>query len=128
MLSHECAVHRIVKYLIGTKDEGLIFKPDKTKGIICHVDADFEGNWNSVESLNPESVLSRSGYIISYAGCPLYWSSKLQTKIALYTTEAEYIALSQALREVIPLINILGELKKHFWLIDNLPELKCTLF
>jgi hypothetical protein len=40
------------------------------------------------------------GYIITYAGCPMHWSSKMQTEIALSTTEAEYIALSQAMREV----------------------------
>ena len=42
-----------------------------------------------------------------YAGCPLTWSSKIQTEIALSTTEAEYIALSQSLREVIPMMNLL---------------------
>jgi hypothetical protein len=31
-----------------------------------------------------------------YHGCPLVWVSKLQAEAALLTTEAEYIALSQA--------------------------------
>jgi hypothetical protein len=44
------------------------------------------------------------GYIITYAGCPMHWSSKMQTEIALSTTEAEYVALSQAMREVLPII------------------------
>ncbi len=35
---------------------------------------------------------------------PMHWSSKMQTEIALSTTEAEYIALSQAMREVLPII------------------------
>ena len=39
--------------------------------------------------------------------------SKLQTMIALSTTEAEYMALSAALREVIYLINLMEELKKY---------------
>jgi hypothetical protein len=34
------------------------------------------------------------GYIITYAGCPMHWSSKMQTEIALLAIEAEYIALS----------------------------------
>ena len=38
--------------------------------------------------------------MIIYAGCPILGSSKLQTKIALSTTVVEYIALSQAVREV----------------------------
>lgn len=66
--------------------------------------------------------------MITYANCPLYWQSKLQSEIALSTTEAEYIALSQALREIIPLINLLSEVKKHFELGEKLPEIKCRLF
>jgi hypothetical protein len=37
------------------------------------------------------------------AGAPIYWSSKLQTKIALSSTEAEYIALSQCCRALLPM-------------------------
>ena len=96
-LSHERAVHRIGRYLLGTNERGIVFVPDKSAGIVCHVDADFAGNWNSAEGNNPASVLSRTGFMIMYANCPLYWQSKLQSEIALSTTEAEYIALSQAL-------------------------------
>ena len=39
----------------------------------------------------------------SYAGCPISWASKMQTQTALSTTEGEYIALSMALREQIPI-------------------------
>ena len=127
-LSHERAVHRIVRYLVGTRNKGLFFKPDKTIGIVCHVDADFSGNWSKDNSKDPSSVLSRTGYVISYRRCPLIWSSKLQTEIALSTTEAEYIALSQSLREIIPLMGMLKEIKEHFYLSDNLPDIKCSVF
>ena len=127
-LSHEKAVHRIVRYLIDTKKYGLVFKPDKNVGIQCWVDADFSGNWNKIESENPVNVLSRTGFVITYGRCPLVWSSKLQTECALSTAEAEYIALSQSLREVIPLMRLLREINKYFGVIDNLPEIKCTVF
>ena len=97
-------------------------------GIEVFVDAYFAGNWNAVEGTDPVSVLSRSGFMILYANCPLYWSSKLQTEITLSTTDAEYIALSQSLREVIPLINLLGELKKNFKLMEHMLESQCRLF
>ena len=42
-LCHKRAVKRICKYLLDTKDKGIIFRPDKTKGLECHVDADFSG-------------------------------------------------------------------------------------
>ncbi len=42
----------------------------------------------------------------------MVWKSKLATEIALSTTEAEYTALSYALRDAIPLIKLLKEFKK----------------
>ena len=58
------------------------------------------------------SVYSRTGYVIMYAGCPLHWISKLQSEVSLSTTESEYIALSQAMRDLIPLIDLLEEIDK----------------
>ena len=92
------------------------------------VDADFAGNQNSIEGENPALVLSRTGSIVTYAKCPVIWSSKLQTEISLSTTEAEYIALSQALREVILLMNMIGELKKDFLVIQDTPALHRKVF
>ena len=43
---HEEAVKRICCYLLKTKDEGLLLKPDKSRGLECHVDADWTGSWN----------------------------------------------------------------------------------
>jgi hypothetical protein len=45
-----------------------------------------------------------------FANCPLLWASKLQTEVALSTTEAEYIALSQAMRDLIPLRALLQDI------------------
>lgn len=104
--SHEKAVHRIIRYLKATKDKGIIFSPKRKHNIECYVDADFAGNWDKLDAENAANMLSRTGYIIMIAGCPLVWRSKLQTEIALSTTEAEYIALSQAMREVIPLVTV----------------------
>ena len=106
---------RIGRYLLGTKDKGIHFTPDPNRGLECFVDADFAGSWNANDAQNPENVLSRTGFVIMYAGCPIHWMSKLQTEIALSTTEAEYIALSQALRDVIPMMALLAEitLMKH---------------
>jgi hypothetical protein len=108
--SHKLAVKRIVHYLKGTRDKGYILQPNGTHTIDCYVDADFAGAWTLDSSTDPGSVKSRSGYIITYASCPVLWSSKLQTEIALSTMEAEYISLSQALRDLIPLRTIFKEL------------------
>ena len=52
---------------------------------------------------------SRSGWIISIAGFPLSWHSKLQTQIALSPYEAKYHSLSQSLRDAIPVMNLLKD-------------------
>ncbi len=91
------------------KDKGMKYTPDYTKGIEIYVDADFFGGWDPGDPLKADNVYSRTGYIIQYAGCPIYWQSKLQTEIALSTAEAEYIVLSQALRETLPMTNLIKE-------------------
>ena len=80
----------------------------------CWVDADFSGNWRPEGAqMDPMTAKSHSGWIIQYAGCPITWASKLQTLTALSTTEAEYVVLSMAMREQLPLINLLKEIMSH---------------
>ena len=71
------------------------------------MDSDFCGNWHKKYAGETDSVQSRHGYIIMYAGCPIVSKSQLQTEIALSTTEAEYTGLSYALREAISLMELL---------------------
>ena len=127
-ITHERATLRIGKYLLGTKDRGIHFTPDISKGIECYVDADFAGAWDKADADNPENVLSRTGYIIFYCGCPVLWCSKLQTEIALSTAEAEYIALSQATREIIPFVNLLKEIDEYIKLDIKPSQMYCKLF
>jgi hypothetical protein len=127
-LSHERAVKRIIRYLKGTSDKGLILKPDITKGIECYVDADFAGGYHFDLNEEPISTFSRTGYVIKYLNVLLIWISKLQSEIALSTVEAEYIALSQSLRDVIPLLDLIKEMEKFFGLPSEKPEVKCKLF
>jgi len=126
---HEKAVKRICRYLLKTRDKGLIMKPDKSKGLECFVDADWAGSWQDRSSHDPSSAHSRTGYVIMFAGCPITWSSKRQTLIALSTTEAEYIALSSALREVIAIKNLMDELRRRgFPIQSTTPKITCKVF
>ena len=93
-LSHKWTVKCICKYLQGMQDCGIIYHPDKSKGIECFVDANFVGAWDQADAQSAENVMSRTGFAIFYAGCPILWCSKLQMEIALSMTEVEYIALS----------------------------------
>ena len=47
---------------------------------------------------------------MTLAGCPIHWVSKLQTEIALSTLESEYIALAQAMRELVPMKRLISEI------------------
>jgi len=92
--SHEIAIKRIGRYLIGTKDKGMIIKPTTNIGINAYPDADFSGLYGYEDNNDPVCVRSRTGYVITVAGCPIYWSSKLQTETATSTMEAKVIALA----------------------------------
>ena len=125
--SHERAITRIGRYLLTSRDRGIIYKPDMNRGLECYVDADFAGSWQKADAESADAVMSRTGYVLMYAGCPIHWVSKLQTEIALSTAEAEYIALSQALREVIPLMSMMKELKQAFPIEIQIPNFNCTV-
>jgi hypothetical protein len=106
--SHGETILNSVCYLKKTLDLGLKFKPDPKKGFECYCDTGFSGNWNkALAPTVPSTAKSQSGWIIFYAGCPVSWASKLQSQVALSTTKAEYIAMSQSLRDVIPVVNLL---------------------
>lgn len=110
--SHAIAVKRILRYLKGTKDKGMILSPSNNDfEVNCYVDADFAGLWGVEYDQDPVCVKSRTGFLIMFMGCPLHWVSKLQTQIALSTMEAEYIALSTAMRELIGTRKIVKEVK-----------------
>lgn len=112
-VEHGKAVRWLGRYLKGTRDKGLIFKPDLTSGLDVYVDADFSGLWNKEGAQNDrDTARSRHGFIIKYLGCPIIWKSQLQTEIALSSTESEYTGLSYALREAIPILEILKEMNK----------------
>ena len=42
-LSHKKAIKRLRRYLIHTKNEGIVYNPNTSKGLECYVDADFVG-------------------------------------------------------------------------------------
>ena len=108
--SHEQAVLRICRYLKGTKDKGLVFKPNQELALDCYVDADFADLWKAEKEEDPVCVKLRTGYVLMLGGCPLTCTSRSQSEIALSTREAEYIALSTAIRDLLPTRAFLKEI------------------
>jgi hypothetical protein len=126
-LSHEKAIKRLGRYLMHTNKEGIVYNPDTSKGLECYVDADFAGGYSPETAHDADNLLSRTGMVIMYANCPIYWRSSLQTEIALSTAEAEYIALSSALRQVLPLMTMMEEIHSVFPLHIDKPNFVCKV-
>ncbi len=67
--------------------------------------------------------------MVFYEGCLIIGASKLQSQTALSTTEAEYIAMSMALRNVIPIMDLIREMKdRHIPVICSKPYAYCKVF
>jgi hypothetical protein len=109
---HTDVVHHIVRFLAGTRGEGIILNPKKMS-FGCFADADFCGLWNKeTAGHDPSTARSWMGYLLTFAKCPIVWASRLLAgPYCLSTTEAEYVSLSTALRQIIPLMDFLLELK-----------------
>jgi hypothetical protein len=98
---------------IPVRDEGIVFRNNKEDvKVDCYVDADFAGLYGTEDPMDPTCVKSRTGYIILLADGPLMWVSRLQTTIALSTQHREYVALSTACRELIPIRELMIRLSK----------------
>ena len=95
---HGEALEYIARYLKGTADLGITLHPKHDEGFRGYADADFVYNWlKEYVEFDPTTAKSRSGWVITYANCPILWASEFQLQVALSTTEANYISLSSAL-------------------------------
>lgn len=100
---HWKTVKWLLRYLKGTSNTSLCYGTGKTV-LQGFVDADLSGDVDSSKST--------SGYIYTIDGTAVSWMSKLQKCIALSSTEAEYIAIAEAGKEMIWLVDYLEELGK----------------
>ena len=57
MLIHEQGVKRICRYLLGTKEQGLMMTPDMSAGIDCFVDVDFADNLRKEDTEDRKYVI-----------------------------------------------------------------------
>ncbi|KAL1448085.1 hypothetical protein WDU94_013979 [Cyamophila willieti] len=99
---HWNAVKRIMRYLKQTIDLKLTYKKNSNKDLYGFSDAD----WAS-DTIERKST---TGYAFFLSGGAISWNSKKQPTIALSTTEAEYMALSNAVQEAIWLKGLKNEL------------------
>ena len=101
---------------------------DLEKAIECFVGTDFVGGCNQEEGKDPVLFLSRTGYAITYDNRPIIWVFQLQIEIALSTTDSKYIALSQAMRDVLLFVSLMKEIEFVIKLQVDTPMLLCSIF
>src|SRR6202000_630673 len=92
----------ICRYLRGTSNYCLTYDGTSGEGLIACTDSD----WAS----DQDGRRSQSGYFLKMAGGAISWTSRAQRTIALSSTEAEYMALSDCSRQVVWMHTLLGEL------------------
>ena len=126
--SHATAIKTIVRYLSATHDKGTIIRPTKHLSVDCYVDADFAGLYGHEPDGDPVSVKSRTGYIIFVGNCPCIWKSQLQSETSLSTAQSEYVALSSAMRVLIPLRAMILEINEMLDLPNQKYGITCRVF
>lgn len=99
--THWIAGKRILRYLKGTLNHGLIFKRSD-QPLTGYVDADYAGC--------PIDRKSYTGYAFILAKCAVTWKAKKQSTTATSSTEAEYMALTEGAKEAIYLKRFATEL------------------
>ena len=119
--SHAQAVKHLLRYLKGTMDLGITVSVGSALRFDVYSDADFCGRYKVDPVEDPTSAKSRMGYIVYLASFPLFWKSKLISCICLSTAEAEYTALSNCLRDFIPVHRVTLELATVVGITEGIP-------
>jgi hypothetical protein len=104
---HQVAAERVLRYLAGTKDIGLVFgrrkrTVDSSHDIIAYGDADWAN-----DRVDRKSI---TGWIVKLNGDVISWASKKQHTVAQSTCEAELYAEAAAVNEVLWQRGLLKEL------------------
>ena len=96
---------RVIKYVLDTEGYGLKLKPvseDELWRLTAYTDSDWAGD--------QETRISVSGYILYFGSVAAAWRSRGQKSVCLSSSEAEYVALSECVKDVRFVMKIMREL------------------
>ena len=99
---HITAAQHVFHYLRQTTDYKLHYNGERKSGLIRYSDADWGESWNNRRST--------TGFIFLMADEAVTWTSRMQKTVARSSTEAEYMALSEACSEVAWLTSLQREI------------------
>jgi len=99
--THWKAAKRILRYLKGSSDKMLVYQSTQ-ESLRGYADADWG---NCITDRH-----SYTGFVFLFSRGPISWESRKQRTVALSSTEAEYMALTEATKEAIHLRRFMQEL------------------
>ncbi|GAB2265574.1 hypothetical protein Dimus_037838 [Dionaea muscipula] len=99
---HMVAIHRIIRYLLGSPTRGLFFSSSSPLDLVAYSDSDWAGC--------PDTRRSTTGWCMYLGNSLISWKCKKQDCVSKSSTEAEYRAMSSACSEIIWLRRLLAEL------------------
>jgi hypothetical protein len=91
---------RVMKWLLDTPNLGLKMKPVITKNSEGSINWILKGICDSTWGSEKQDGKSVTGYILYFMGVPISWKSKAQPLVTLSSSEAEYVAASELLKEI----------------------------
>jgi hypothetical protein len=99
---HLAALKRLLRYLRGTVDYGLLLHRSTSSELVVYTDADLVGC--------PDTRRSTSGFAVFFGGNLVSWSSKRQPVVSRSSAEAEYRAVANGVAEAAWFRQLLAEL------------------
>ena len=92
-LAHLTAAKHVLRFLAGSRDNGLTYRKSANKTPMIFSDA----TWGS----DPTTQRSMSAYVVVLFGAAISWHCGLQPSVSLSTTESEWYALSETVKEAV---------------------------
>nr|KYP66580.1 Retrovirus-related Pol polyprotein from transposon TNT 1-94 [Cajanus cajan] len=99
---HAKVAKRILRYLKGTENYGILYKRGGIEELLAYTDSDYAGDL--------EDRKSTSGYVFIMSGGSVSWSSRKQPIVTLSTTEVEFIAAAGCAYQAVWMRRVLKEL------------------
>ncbi|TID16750.1 hypothetical protein CANINC_004107, partial [Pichia inconspicua] len=91
--NHMVAGKHVLRYIKGSLNKGLVFKKQKVFKLVGYCDSDWAGDKADRKSI--------TGYTFLLGNTAVTWKSTKQQTVALSSTEAEYMALGDAVKELL---------------------------
>ncbi|KAL9299037.1 putative RNA-directed DNA polymerase [Arabidopsis thaliana] len=90
--AHWHAALRLVRYLKGSPDQGILLRSDSALSLTAYCDSDYNAC--------PQTRCSLSAYVLYLGDSPILWKTKKQDTVSSSSAEAEYRAMAYTLKEI----------------------------